>query len=680
MSNPWAIGVELLILFLAFVPLGDLTVQALLRLSRQTLDLTRIERSIFGFYATGGILYALAYVPIGDFQFPVVAGLLVLGVVLWVYRIGPKALTQIRPGTDHWREYLYRERNTGLALVSSTALLFWAVWIFGLESFPNTYDGSMQMYFELILLHTHHAALTLEPYAAMGVTYPQGSAVFFAGAALLNHWTVLQSPLFLPPLFVALFPLAAFSWVRRVGGALFEILGLLFVLLLCSVETWPRFLVGGSYDFLMALPLLFVSIGFVDGTRLISHWKQGVLLGVATGVTATLSLVCAEILLTSVLALIIYRLPWIRMGAVRPFLRLTLAGLVSMVFVAPSIVALLRWWSYPSHVLDPAGGPSVPFITASNQPLWVWLPSSLNPFLFRPQDVWLSPFLPLKIILSFLLVTSALTLFLLALRFIRSPFESSIRRIATHIAALGGGCAVILSAGVGVGSAFPGIDLTTNLTEVSIVLFICYGLMATLPSLWAVQTLRRNLWRRRKKVTTAHTALVIAATVLIAIPLGTGVIVTAVDAPNYLVSITGSLANVSPADVAALKWAGERLPSCSTVLVAPGSAGQFLPAYANVHVVFPLVPYPANASYTQVIDSLSHGQLDNGTLKALEVLGITEVFVTGQSNLLWLPILPLPLEHDPGNFTILFHSPGSDAYVFQFIPGTEISGCNPTGD
>ncbi len=670
--DPFLLEAESLLFFLVFLPLGDLAIQFLARLLHRTLLLTPLERALSAFFATGGILYAVAYVPGGMFYPVTVLGLLTLGGIGWAGRYGLQVSRGVR---RLWTEVGSWDPSTVRLLIvflTTIALFTFECFLFAPQVAPNTFDGSMQVDFQMVLLHTHAAAHTLEPFAPMGVTYPQGSPVLFATASILLGWPVLLTPVYLIPLYLALFLPAAYVWVRRVWGAKGEPFGVLLVVFLAGVETWPRFLVGGSYDFLMALPLFILTLGLSERVVPLRRGTDALLLGIACGIMAALSLVAAEAFIATIGLLTLYRLRTRWATAVPALGRLALSAGISGIFILPSILGTITWWSYPQHVLTPSGGGAVPTTTVPES-LVSQIPTLLDPFLFRPQDVWLSPFPSLKAVLALLLLFGFVIVVLDQWRVVPWSATRISRPLLDQMAAIGIASGALILAGVGVAGFLTTGYVPTNLTELSIILFAGYGILAVFPTYWAC----RWLGTSRKRDPRAHPFLALLAATLLAVPLATGMVVTATSAPTYLSTLQGELANVSPADLAALQWAGAHLPSCSTVLVAPGSAGQFLPAYGPIHLDFPMDPGPRNSSYTLAVDDLVNGTLTNETLRALQTLSITEVFVTGQSNVLWKPLLPLPFEEDPGTFPQVFHPSGSDAYIFEYEPVATSTGCVP---
>ena len=664
---------ELCLFFVALVPCGDLAASLLFLGLKKPYRLSVVERALLGFYVALGTLYVVSYIPGGWFYPVTVVGLLVLGGIGWLYRFGKGAVRTATAWSKSIQAGLREDYHLSVVLALSFGLLLWASWIFDSAVAPNTFDGGMQIFFQAVLLHSHSAAQTLEPYAPMGVTYPQGSPVVFATASILLGWSILETPIAVPPLFIALFLPAAYLWVERIWGRQGRHAALVLVVFLALVETWPRFLVGGSYDFLLSLPLLFLLLGLANGILPLRSWEDALLLGLGAGALGALSVVSLELLCTIVVLLSLYRFRKVGANLWKMASSFVLFVGVSVAFLVPSILGVVRWWGYPDHVWAPTGGTFVPNL-AANPPLLQQIPTFLDPFLFRPQDVWLSPFFPMKVLLAVMLIAGILVLAMITLEVLPRPKGWGKGSFFEQLMATAGASALIIVGGILMATYLTAGVVFTNLTEVSLVLFFCYGVVALVPILWALNQFQVRSQREQS----GRATWAVVTVILLALPVGAGVMATAGPAPIYLTTLTGSLANVTPADFSTLQWSGSHLPSCSTVFVAPGSAAQFLPAYVNVHVDFPMVPGPRNASYTSAVGDLDNGTLNNGTLQDLRTLGVTEVFVTGQSNLLWRPLLPGPLSADPTEFPLLDHVSGSDAYLFEFEPIASAENCLPT--
>jgi len=243
-------------------------------------------------------------------------------------------------------------------------------------------------------------------------------------------------------------------------------------------------------------------------------------------------------------------------------------------------------------------------------------------------------------------------------------------------------------------TSLSGIQSVTNLRELSILLFTCYSLIAILPLVAGTNYLRslgasrpsdpadptdrsRGLsvrsWRRERS--TARWWVVAAVGVLV-VPLGSGLAVTATEMPSFVHDYIGGQSNGTPEDLLALEWAGAHLPGCSGVLVAPGSAAQFLPEYtSSVRMIYPIYPTPTNLTYYTVVTNLTAGSYGPPTRAGMLDLGVTVVFVTGATTNTYPAFSTADLAGSP-DFSLLYSA--GDASLWAFHPGISLLDCVPT--
>jgi hypothetical protein len=124
--------------------------------------------------------------------------------------------------------------------------------------------------------------------------------------------------------------------------------------------------------------------------------------------------------------------------------------------------------------------------------------------------------------------------------------------------------------------------------------------------------------------------------------------------------------------VAGLEWAGRALPECARVLVAPGSAAEYLPEYAQVRVLFPAFPAVYNLSYDSAVTALVAGQYNGSIRGDLLALSVDAVFVTGRTTVQFPPFEPSAFEGS-SDFSPVFLS--GDAEIYAFLPGVSATGC-----
>ena len=683
---------DLCFLFVAILPLGAVLLRLAERVLGRPLGLTPVERGLVAFYAVGAILYVLASIPSPLYGYPLLVGLLAIGAVTYA------AIAVHERARDFRSALTFLCQPVGLALALATiGLLVLEVLPIWQVVFPNTYDGGATAVWINLTLSGHTFPWTLRPYAEWGVVYPLGTTVWMTVPVLLLGWSTVSTPVLLLPVFLCLTVPAAFCWGSRLAGTPARTgpyLGLLFAAFFGLVASWPRLLIGGAYDFALALPLLMVLMGlarpFVEAPP--RPWRGVVLMGLLVGALTALTPAASELfVLLLVASVLVFQKGGVR--AIRAWIeRVVLIAALGVAFILRSFIGLAIWFPYPGHVLTQAGNP--PYVP----------PTSPYPFNLRLIEGELDPFVPWKAKLSpfpylslelQLLLAAGLAL-LVVVFLIPSVRRRELLPVGLCETVTVGTVTSFLFVGVLVLTTIPGsplepIQWISNLAEASVVLFIFLSVIAFLPLAAAGRWLAHHVdspdsgagrpskgtrfvgWKLgRSHRSGTSWGTIVGLTILIAVPLVSGAYVTAANVPNFLSSETEKSANVTSFDLEALQWTEEHLPTCSRVLVAPGSAAQFLPEFAQVHVVYPMNPQPTNLSYATVVADLTSGIYANSTRSNLLLLNVTEVFVTGQNSVAYPPFLLTPLA-DSSDFRELFHE--GDAAVLDFLPGSSAQTC-----
>lgn len=690
--------VELAILFLASLPTGGTILRLSERFLGRRLKITLLERALVSFYFTGGVLFLLASVPVAWYGSLAIVVLLSTGVAGY-------GIISVRDRGSNLRSVIeFIRAPVGLSIVLGTLALMvietGAIWGIPLS---NPYDGSMSAIWVNLTISGRSLPWTLAPYANWGVAYPLSTTIWMSVPVLLFGWSSSQTPLLLSPLFLSLTIPAAYCLGDRLASH--GTLESRFFAPLCAaffglVASWPRLWVGGSYDFGFAFPLLLLMLGwarpFVEGR--LRPWRDVVGFGCLLGILAALNAAAAQFLVLTLIGFMLaFRLPSAG-GIVGWLVRIAASAATGLLFVIRSVVGIAVWYPFPGHVLQDTGNPPYvqPPIGYDFSPRLI--AGELNPFVPWKAKLSPVPFLSveLQVLLSIGLVLLGLGLLLRSVRVRRAlPLRAAETISAGLIVALLFTAALIVP--LLAGAPFSSIEWITSLDEVSIILFTFFGLVAILPmasALMLLGSLRQVKTGNpdgpvpspiRSRDSTAHSAarwgksrssklfsavLVLAVTV----PLGSGALATVWSVPGYIQEKTLSTGNATLQDVAALQWAGGNLPACSRVLVAPGSAGQFLPEYANVGLVFPMLPVPVNLSYAVLVDDLIQGTYDSSTHSALLTLGITEVMGTGETFGGFPPFnLTGVLQSPSPDFKVLFED--GDASILGFLPGAALTGC-----
>jgi hypothetical protein len=685
----------LVLLFLLPLPLGA----ALLRLGENLVGrkfrLSVVERALLAFYVTGGALFVLASVPVPWYGLETVLALFGAGIVAYALLCLRDRGAGLRPAI----RFVASPLGVGLGL-GTLALVALELGAVSNVPLPNAYDGSMNTIWVDLILSGHTAPWTLAPYANWGITYPLSTAVWMTLPPMLFAWPAAQSPLLLPPLFLSLGVPSAYCWGTRLGvpgSREPRMLGPLFAAYFAVLASWPRLFVGGSYDFGFALPLLFLLLAWlrpiVDGA--LRSYREFALLGVAVGCLTALNAAAAQFF---VLALIAYAVTF-RVRSLPDLRRWTIGiGIVvavSLAFVIRTLVAFAAWYGYPGHVLQETGSPPyvAPPIGYSFGPRLVM--GELDPFL--PWKAKLSPIPGIALELQLLLGVGVILLVLIYL--VRSSRVRALVPPRFAGAVTAGTLVALFATSLAVALLVPGsplvtLEWVTSLDELSTILFVFLGLIALLPIASALLLLDAYRSAQASKSlspsnSTKHgparpfrldapypptRTTVVALVLVVAVPFATGAYATVADAPSYILSKTLSTGNATQQDLSALTWAGANLPSCARVLVAPASAAQFLPEYAHVGIVFPMLPVPVNLSYQVAVSDLTAGVYTNVTHAALVSLRVSEVFGTGVTFGAYPAFNLTRLLQDPApDFQVLYTN--GDASILAFLPGAAELAC-----
>jgi hypothetical protein len=636
-------------------------------------SLESIERLLLDFYLGGATMYLVAALPGGAFVAPVVDGLPVAtGVgllLLWIWR-RPTRPAVVRPLRSLLRPAAL------VALISAVAVFAWELAIALPVPTGNTFDSSLLTLYVSLLLQHHAIPLSFQPYSSVGLLYPQGTTVWLGWAQLVLSPPAARTTLLVTPLFFALAPLGAFVFGRRALGS--ERAGVAFAVLLALVGSWTRVLVAGSNDFVFAFPLVLLlagqSFGWLRGST--PAVADAIGFGVLLGYSAALNPVGAEWLLPSLLLAGLLVRPAYSGTPLRWLSRWATTAVASAIALLPTFYVLAEGRNSPG-LIPGAGAPPAGTVTGISGAQFV---GSIDPYLFRPSDVWLSPIPLLRLELA-LLLTVGIGILLLARR--PSALARYLEPFRSFVAAAVGVTVVLIAvlwaASTGFGPAVRLADISSA-AELSIWLFTFYTLVGGLVLVLllervtalsrshtvAVPSAADSLRQRRRVSALPRGTFSLLLVLVIVVP---GVALTPTELPPVLSTLYLDFGNVTAQDFALLSYAGANLPPGARVLLAPGSAAQFLPGYApDLVLLYPMVPgwEWLNRSYTVVVGQLTNATLNATGLAALATLDVQYIVVTGTNTVLWPAFSAAPLLADPSTFPELWHE--GDAYLFERDP------------
>jgi hypothetical protein len=665
---PWALG--LLVWAASAAVLGEAVRRGLARWVRVWRRAEPVERLLLDFYLGGATMYLVAAVPGGAFVPAVVLGLplvaaagLVLGVV-WPnrHRLG-----------DGLRGYVNAGKRPGpvVALLCAAVLLVYELAIALPVGTGNTYDSSLLTLYVSLLLQHHSVPLSFQPYASVGLLYPQGTTVWLGWAQLLLGPPAARTSLLVTPLFLAIAPLGAYVLGRRIFGT--EAAGIAFALTLTAVGSWTRVLVAGSNDFVFAFPLVLLlaaqSTAWTVGRP--PTWVEALGFGTMVGYSAALNPTGAEWLLPTVLLVGLVSARSTLRSVADWIARWAVVAAASLIALVPTLFVLAQGWNSPGFTPGAGAAPAGARLGIT----FAQFVGDVDPYLFRPTDVSLSPIPILRAELAILLTVGVLILLVVPGRSGIGRYVGRFRSFVTV-----GGAVLFLwlvaqwftSAGGGLAER---ISVVSSPAELSISLFTLYTLVAAVPLVLCFERLLdvppaatgpvRTSVPPRAPLRTGFPrgALSVFFALVIVVP---GAVLTGSSLPPVLERLYDDLGNVTGDDFALLEYAGSHLPSGARVLIAPGSAAAFLPGYApDLVLLYPILPgFPwGNSSYREVVSQLTNATLNRSGLDAMGALDVQYVVVTGANTILWPPFSPAPLLAAPNQFPLLWQQ--GDDYLFE---------------
>jgi hypothetical protein len=627
-----------------------------------------IERLVLDLYLGGAVVYAVAILPLGLFTaytFPAVLVLAVAGIAIRYGRLGgnaplPGAIRQIRR---------YLTPGPAIALGAAAALGLFELVIAVAAPTGNTYDASQLATYTSLLITQHSIPITLSRAGLdLPVVYPQGVTVWMGTVQLLFGLPPARTAVLVTPLFLGLVPLGAYTVGSRWFGT--DQAGAVLAVAFAVLASWTRFEVTGSYDFVASFPLLLLLLAlskdWVDG---VPSGREALVFGLLAGYVAALSPVGAEWWLVALPVAAGLSPALRRAGVARRWIgRYALALVGAVVPVLPELAVVAAGAGHIGFSTNQPGvGTLAPVGLGGPQVV-----GYMDPFLFGANATWLSPFPILRAELALLLVAGLALLVFRPGRLPRFP-DLPVLAVAGGVAAAAW-FAIEALARAGVAGARSLAPLT-NGQELAQLLSTVFALVAAVPLVSAFEVAAstpasNGTTSFRGRLERPGVVPALAVGLLLLVP---GLAVTATQAPPSLAETYRSFGNVSADDFALLAWAPQGLPSGARILVDPGSAAAFLPAYdPAVTVLYPMVlgfEYP-NTTYRDVVRALTNGTLNESGFADLLGLGTQYVAITQSNSVLGAPFSPAPLLAQPGNFRVVFHE--GDAYVFSVSKETAL--------
>jgi hypothetical protein len=654
------------------------------------------ERLVIDVFLGAGVVYAILWIPFGIFGTGLLLGVLggaIIVLFLNLFKDGlSHAVLRLQATLHRTFNSLHWLSLIGVAILSLCVLALEATVALS-QPAGNTLDGANATLSTALLVFHGHFVTSISPYASFPLYQPQGITTWFASAHVLVGLPLWASANETSPIFVALIvPAAAAVGRRWLGG---EVTPVVFAAAFALFFSWPRMMVQGTYDFVGAAPLALVLL----------PWAAYLFMGKNPGakgsplpVVALLSVLCmsysplpleaiATGLVVGSVLLMVLRPRQLSHG-LRRLCRCLAVPVIALIGVIPSL------WLIATHHDALSGGSAAghgTVLVAGD------LPTMLDPFLFNTS--WVSPFTSLHYEFLVLLL-AGVGLLLFGSRMLKDD-EMGMSLAILLPSLTGAGLLLVVMALSGTNNVLFSL---TNASELAIFFVMVESLLVALPvayiSRWILDGVKLEKVAGSVRKTSSpggvwndgsilgvlprNTVTVSAALVLVLASFVYPVVVTTSDLTTHLDSELSEVSNVTQDDINAMEYLSTL--SAGPVLVAPGSAGEFLPAFCSDPLMFPLVgigggmgfsagfkngnitiPFSgpsSNSTYLAVVGQLVNGSLTSQFPSELSILQVTYILVTGASTSLFPPFLPSPLLANSEQFELKYQS--GDAYLFQY--------------
>jgi hypothetical protein len=643
---------ELLFLMFLLVVDGEPFRFFLLRRLRFLSDLDLVQIVTLDVYLGGFFFYVLAMLPLHLFSWPIVFGFTVACLLLSI-GIHFRALTSLSSLTKIGAS-LRKNRKVSLEFIAVLAMFIFFL-LLNLASasgfvFGSVHDESVHSLTVQVILENKQVPVTLQPYLAEGIIYPQASHVIFAFASYMLNMGAPEAVFYITILFKSLTILGAYFLGKQLSSRRAYYLGLSFVF--TFVSSWPLFITWGGNPFIVGLPLFLLSLGLLfpmvrdsRGNSLAELVTIGLLLGYC-------SAIIISYLETLVAAAVLIGVYWII--SQNKYLRRHLSEflvifLVSMIPLSPFLFRFSAFYQYPGHNIglpsDFSGYPQAQFyVTQALQ----WIFANLSPY------TWLSIF-----------IISLLACFAVLVRKTKDYMDikpqTAFGLAIFTASALLSIVSFFLPADFNIISwGHQGIIMIVALNIIILIFYV---------KLYDLCRLRRLKFLTKILSKDAYSGVLLAFMVLLLINVPFLYTRLVVD-PQTLTGAYGLYAITSQGDYDLMLWMKANLTSNAVILVNPNDAGLFIPTVSHQNIVFPWTASSYALSYETLVNLTLDHVLNATTYALMQYYNITHVFVGSTATGWWAGDSrwdPYLLLGNP-NFKLIENFDNSYLFKFNYSP------------
>jgi len=614
MESTLVIFINLLLFMLSLAVIGEPLRFLLRRISRFFKNLDILQVLVLDLYLGGLILYVIAMIPLHLFNFATIWLVLLFSVFFVIVELVVK-------------QHRLPKKCDAVRYVVVLGMFLVSLWILLMAIsdlvFGSIHDTSLHSLFVQLLLENGQAPVTLQPYAAEGIVYPQVFHPIVAFMVCISNCLVPRAVLLVTSFFSATSVLGAYYLGKASSSRWHFSVALAFVF--TFIASYPKYITWGSNALVASIPLYFICLSFIP-----SLLKKGakvnaydiISIGIPFGYLAAMHPQPFEVLAASIILL------WFvgfikRKRSVLSQLRYILPILfLSMIPVSPFFYRWLIWYSYPYH--------NIGLPEDLEYPMYLYEPYSLSNFPDIPNAIlssiyylWdhLSPYIVLRgiyLILAFLaIVTIAKSR--------NGTLDNTIVQVS--LSAIGGQMLIMLLA-----ISFP----SSVFSPQPILLYLSFDIFIGVFAVW----LCRNVLLRLSKMTgtkvnhcqskfgfTKNSKILKVGLLAGILMYSSFVYCTVLHDPQEIRGAYGVWALTTTDDLELMLWMKDNLPRDYVILVNQYESGLFIPSISHHKIIFPRTASSFSRSYQTLSTLLENRNLNATTCNLMKHFNITHVFI-----------------------------------------------------
>lgn len=610
------IVLQLLVFSFCLSSIGEI-LRALIRRSVGLFGgLGLLRAFVLDVYLGGLVLYVIAIIPLQLFS-PALLYSVTIAAIASILVLHRRTLAELlRNLMANPRRFILQSSSHEAKLVMLFFLVGLLIQVSPLENLltGSVRDTAIHSLFAQVLIENRQVPLTIKPYLAEGIIYPQGFTPMVAYAVFISNFSPPEAVLCLTSFLNVLTILGAYFLGSTLSQHGKWKMGLSLAFVFAFVAAWPKYITWGSNAFVAGFPLYFVCLSlfpFLTKERL--NLRTIFVVGLLFGFLSVMHLQIYENLIAALFVLWLYLAlrgagdRWMRFVGFSAILG------VSLLVLSPFVARQIAFYQNPFHNI---GVPSDVVIPIPEPSLGVVL-DSVN---------WLAENLANNTLLK---VCSYGLIFASVLMIIVFRRKSSV--IRTHellklgIAALLGQLLISVLAGVSpINLPFYPQPILLYIPVYFFIAALNYPIYDFIHSFLSKRLLPKidgSALDSRKQMVAAISVMLMVG---IYSPFVYGSI--AFDAGN----LYGSYAVfgvTTEQDRKLMTWIKGNLPTNATILVNNFQAGTFIPSIANRKVVFPSFGSSTSAGYQRLVDLLESSVVNATTLALLKRFNITDIYV-----------------------------------------------------